>query len=142
MCQLLFLILLFCFLQDDLLEVRTQCDVQIDTYKLEIKKLKTQLRALCDNQSLTDVFATFEDNVARLVRENEALRQANLALEAKELDSLLRTGANSSSTSDVHAFVNAPTNDGTNESYRLQTAKKENLRLVTKLKKCASSGKR
>ena len=115
--------------------MRTQCDVQIDTYKLEIKKLKSQLRALCDNQSLTDVFATFEDNVSRLVRENEALRQANLALEAKELDSLLRTGANSS-TSDVNAFVNAPTNDGTSESYRLQTAKKENLRLVTKLKKC------
>ena len=117
------------------MEVRTQCDVQIDTYKLETKKLKTQLRALCDNQSLTDVFATFEDNVSRLVRENEALRQANLALEAKELDSLLRTGTNSS-TSDVNAFVNAPTNDGSSESYRLQTAKKENLRLVTKLKKC------
>ena len=38
------------------------------------------------SQPLSDIYAVFEDHVARLVTENEALRVRNLALEAKELD--------------------------------------------------------
>ena len=110
--------------------------------------MKTQLRALCDNQSLTDVFATFEENVARLVRENETLRQINLQLEARELDAFLRQGeklvqfdhmGKKSSLADASNSQNANTagvNDTTNsESFRLQASKKENLRLLTRLKK-------
>lgn len=63
-------------------------EIQQDTSKLEVKQLKTQLRSLCENQALTDVFTTFEDNVARLLRENELLRHQNLQLEVKELEFL------------------------------------------------------
>lgn len=116
--------------QDDLLEVRTQYEVQQDNHALQEKQLKSQLRAVCDNQSLTDVFATFEDNVARLVRENEALRQINLQLEAKELDSYLHA-----SGKDVDSFDAHNKKEANEETFRLHAAKKENLRLLTRLKK-------
>lgn len=112
-----------------MLELRTQCEVQQDNFALQEKQLKAQLRSVCDNQSLTDVFATFEDNVARLVRENEALRQINLQLEAKELDSYLR-GAGK----DVNAF-DSQNKHMSDETFHLHSAKKENLRLLTRLKK-------
>jgi hypothetical protein len=45
--------------------MKTQHDVEATSYQVEIKRLKHQLRNLCDNYSLTDVFASFEENVAR-----------------------------------------------------------------------------
>ena len=124
------------------MEIKTQSEVNAENHHLEVKRLKAQMRTICDNQSLTDVFATFEDNVARLVRENEALRQMNLQLEAKELDAYLRAqekslfpaaapGANKSNSGGVEHG----SEEGGGETFRLQTAKKENLRLVSRLKK-------
>jgi myosin heavy subunit len=120
-----------------------------DSHTLEVKQLKAQMRTLCDNQSLTDVFATFESDVARLVRENESLRQMNLELEARELDAFLRAsekrlggaGAAGSPTSPTASGAAAAVGTGAegevggSESYRLQAVKRENLRLVTRLKK-------
>jgi myosin heavy subunit len=120
-----------------------------DSHTLEVKQLKAQMRTLCDNQSLTDVFATFESDVARLGRENESLRQMNLELEARELDAFLRAsekrlggaGAAGSPTSPTASGAAAAVGTGAegevggSESYRLQAVKRENLRLVTRLKK-------
>ena len=98
--------------------------MQLDNHALQERQLKAQLRTVCDNQSLTDVFATFEDNVSRLVRENEALRQINLHLEAKELDFYLRAAGK-----DVDAF-DSHKKDANDETFRLHSSKKENLRLT------------
>ena len=43
-----------------------------------------QVRSLCSEQPLADIYAVFEDHVARLVAENQTLRQRNVALELKE----------------------------------------------------------
>ena len=151
------LLLLLLSAQDELLEVKTQYEVKLDSAALETRQLKAQVRSLCDNQSLTDVFATFEENVARLTRENQALRQANLHLAAKELDGLMQTqerrvpiarrSSSRSATNMLHAQERSADAAATasadqsneeesrNESNRLQVLRKENLRLVTRLKK-------
>jgi len=58
-----------------------------------------QVRALCAEQPLADIYAVFEDHVARLVAENEALRRRNLALETKDADAdgVFAPGAGASS---------------------------------------------
>ena len=43
-----------------------------------------QVRSLCSEQPLADIYAVFEDHVARLVAENQTLRQRNVALELKD----------------------------------------------------------
>ena len=55
-------------------------------------RLKTQVRTLSAENSLGDVFANFEDTVARLTRENETLRSRNLFLEARDLGLTDSTG--------------------------------------------------
>eukprot|EP01034_Spumella_vulgaris_P021689 gene21689-27731_t len=95
--------------KDDILEVRTQCEVDLDSSAIEIKQLKSQLRALCDNHSLTDVFASFEESVARLTRENGILRRQNLELEVKEMD-LLEHGDKHVGSNDSETAVSTRSN--------------------------------
>ena len=47
---------------------------------------------ICDNHALSDVFCTFEDNISRVMKENEALRKANLELETNGLGLGLQHG--------------------------------------------------
>lgn len=150
--------------------MKTQHEIEIESLKLEIRQLKVQLRSICDNHSLTDIFATFEDNVSRLVRENETLRQMNIQLETKSyhyVDSnyvfdnkqsqkylikqpskkmlIKNTLINNDKNSNLEYNLkqnNSNFNEldwiASPESYKLQTLKKENLRLLTKIKKLSN----
>ena len=60
----------------------------MDNHKLEIVHLKSQIRNLCEEYSLSEVFNSFEESVSRLVRENSILRKQNIQLELLELDIL------------------------------------------------------
>ena len=162
--------------------MKTHYEVQLESQKLEVKNLQSQLKSLSDQHSLHDVFHTFEDNVARLTRENEVLRQMNLQLELQSYNH--SSGSSSSSSSgrgsdhtrsndrglrhknhhnsssvddrdnydgDVHQYAVSSIQSSSSSSsppqqqqqhlqnqdhtYKYQLLKKENLRLVTKLKK-------
>jgi hypothetical protein len=60
--------------------------VEVGDHQLAVKRLKAQVRALCSEQPLADIYAVFEEHVTRLVNENEALRRRNLTLEARVVD--------------------------------------------------------
>ena len=62
---------------DTLLEAQTQHEVDLGDHQLAVKRLKAQVRALCSEQPLADIYAVFEEHVTRLVNENEALRRRN-----------------------------------------------------------------
>ena len=163
--------------------MKTQYEVQLESQKLEVKNLQSQLKSLSNHHSLHEVFHTFEDNVARLTRENEVLRQMNLQLELQSYNH--STGGGDGRASGDHARSNgrglrhrnhhhsssrsaadhdnyedgddddehdhAPSSSLSlpqqqqqqqqkqqqqhDHTYKYQLLKKENLRLVTKLKK-------
>jgi len=166
--------------------MKTHYEVQLESQKLEVKNLQSQLKSLSDQHSLHDVFHTFEDNVARLTRENEVLRQMNLQLELQSYNH--SSGSSSGSgvgggdhtrsndrglrhknhhnssrdddrddyVGDVHQYAVSSIQSSSSSSppqqqqqqqqqqqhlqnqdhtYKYQLLKKENLRLVTKLKK-------
>jgi hypothetical protein len=52
-------------LNEAAIEAKVQYELKTQNSLLEVKNLRAQLRALCDNQSLTDVFAAFEESVGR-----------------------------------------------------------------------------
>ena len=66
--------------------LKTQCDVDLDSQRLEVIRLKSQLRAVCEENSLADIYSAFEGEITRLLRENGSLRRVNLELETKDLD--------------------------------------------------------
>lgn len=165
--------------------MKTHYEVKLESQKLEVKNLQSQLKSLSDQHNLHDVFHTFEDNVARLTRENEVLRQMNLQLELQSYnhssgggssdhtrrnDRGLRhtnpsphhhhSSSNISSVDDhdnydgdMHQYAASPIQSSSllssppqqqqqqqhlqnqDHTYKYQLLKKENLRLVTKLKK-------
>jgi hypothetical protein len=70
---------------DDVAETQTQCEVDLEDQRLAVVRLKAQVRALCAQSNLADIHALFEEDVQRLVTENEALRRRNLMLETKDV---------------------------------------------------------
>lgn len=123
---------LFCINQkDEMATLKTQCDVDLDTSRLEVLRLKSQLRAVCEEQSLAELYGAFESNIARLLKENESLRRANLELETRDLDKAMqrREGPHALATKSGKAA------ESTHPSYLLELSNKENNRLLLKLKK-------
>jgi len=110
--------------------LKTQCDIELDSGRLEVLRLKNQLRALCEQRSLAVLYSAFESNIARLLKENETLRRVNLELESKEFD---KTNANIFRKKD-NGKIDGNTQE-TSYSYLLDVANKENNRLLLKLKK-------
>jgi hypothetical protein len=51
--------------QEEMLEMKTQAEIDIESYKVENLRLKGQIRSLCSENSIGDVFSAFEDNVTR-----------------------------------------------------------------------------
>jgi len=86
---------------DALLEAQTQHEVEVGDHQLAVKRLKAQVRALCSDQPLADIYAVFEEHVTRLVNENEALRRRNLTLEARVVDVDAADGVESVSAPDA-----------------------------------------
>jgi hypothetical protein len=72
-------------LHDELNEARLQFEVDVESQKVEILKLKSQVRALVSDRNLDDVFYRFEDDVSRLTKENESLRYRNIRLESRDI---------------------------------------------------------
>ena len=116
----------FCYEKDDLATLKTQCDIELDSARIEIMRLRSQLRAVCEEKSLADIYSIFESNISRLLKENEALRRANLDLETKELEKAMAGEKPSLMTA---------TGANSQPSYLLEVANKENNRLLLKLKK-------
>jgi len=106
--------------------LKTQCDVDLDSYRLEVIRVKSQLRAVCEEKSLADIYGAFEGEITRLLKEIGSLRRVNLELETKELDKAM-----------LGEKQNAPVHSPTpsTASYLLEVANKENNRLLLKLKK-------
>ena len=55
----------FLYLFFKVCEIKAQYDLELDDYKLAILRLKTQLRAVCGQQPLQDIFNCFEDHMQR-----------------------------------------------------------------------------
>jgi hypothetical protein len=49
-------------------EVRAQYEVQLDDFKLAVVRLNAQMRMLCSQQPLQDIFKTFEEHTQRCVQ--------------------------------------------------------------------------
>eukprot|EP01036_Dinobryon_divergens_P026053 gene26052-34656_t len=115
---------------DELAMLKTQSDVDLDSYRLEVIRLKSQLRAVCEEKSLADIYSAFEADITRLLKENGSLRRVNLELETKDLDKAMLGERQPSGTSASPSTTTTAT-----ASYLLEVANKENNRLLLKLKK-------
>jgi hypothetical protein len=74
------------FFEEEILEVRTLCSLQITENKLDSVKLKGQMRILCDNNNVLDIYNVFDKHTQKLIVENESLREKNLILESKKTE--------------------------------------------------------
>jgi len=70
--------------QEELAETKIQNDVEKENYKLNLIKMKGQIRQLCSNSGLGELCSNFESEVQRLSNENEVLRRKLLTLEEKD----------------------------------------------------------
>ena len=70
--------------QEELAEVKIQNDVEKENFKLNLIRLKGQIRQLCSNSGLGELCSNFEGEVQRLSIENESLRRRLLSLEEKD----------------------------------------------------------
>jgi sulfur relay (sulfurtransferase) DsrF/TusC family protein len=77
------------FFEEEILEVRTHCSLQITESKLDSVKLKGQMRVLCTNHNVLDIYNIFDIHTQKLIVENESLREKNLILESKKIDNFL-----------------------------------------------------
>lgn len=77
-------------LQEDMLELRTQSEVEVDSLRYEQRQLHNKLRMAYEGQSLEDLFVSLEHDISRLTQENQQLREHNLQLESKALDRSLQ----------------------------------------------------
>jgi hypothetical protein len=86
------------FFEEEILEVRTLCSLQIAENKLDSVKLKGQMRVICDNNNVSDIYNIFDIHTQKLIVENESLREKNLILESKktEYSSLKNSNINES----------------------------------------------
>lgn len=69
-------------LQDELDEAQTQGELDKESYKLELIRLNSIIRNLSNNSSMQEVFACFEENINRLLNENNLLREQIIEYEA------------------------------------------------------------
>ena len=69
-------------LQDELDEAQTQGELDKESYKLELIRLNSIIRNLSNNSSMREVFACFEENINRLLNENNLLREQIIEYEA------------------------------------------------------------
>jgi len=52
--------------QDDILEIQTSKDVEVDEWKVEVIRLKSKLRQISAEKSIADIYDSFEDDLKRL----------------------------------------------------------------------------
>ncbi len=71
-------------LQDELDEVKTQGELDKESYKLELIRLNSIIRNLTNNSSMQEVFTCFEENINRLLNENNLLREQIIEYETNQ----------------------------------------------------------
>lgn len=77
--------------------------MEVDSLRYQVRSLQQQVKSLCAQGACLDVFEHFERDVARLVRENQMLREVNLQLEHKHLQDELAMNADDVSSKDLEA---------------------------------------
>ena len=79
----------FGLLMDSVEELRTQKDVEIDSYKIDIIRLNNRIRLLTsDNTLISDIYDSCEENVQRLLQENRSLQEKVLELTDAQVESV------------------------------------------------------
>lgn len=76
-------------LRDSLDELRTQKDVEIDSYKIDLIRLNNKIRLLTsDNTLISDIYESCEENVQRLLQENKTLLEKVVELTEAQVESV------------------------------------------------------
>ena len=65
--------------------IRVERDAEVEGYRLASVRLQNQVRCLCEEAGMDEVYGMFEAEVSRQTRELEALRRRNVQLETRDL---------------------------------------------------------
>lgn len=72
--------------QDEINVIKLEKDSEVETFRIACKRLQSQVRLLCEENGLDDVYQLFESDVQRLNNELHALRARNILLESRNLE--------------------------------------------------------
>lgn len=68
--------------------IRVERDAEVEGYRLASVRLQNQVRSLCEEAGMNEVYGMFEADISRQTRELEALRRRNVQLETRDLAAL------------------------------------------------------
>jgi len=68
------------------LEWKTQYEVEVDSYRYEMHQMKGQFKKLAQSIGMEDLYSICEQDIVRLSKENQSLRERNLQLEIQLLE--------------------------------------------------------